>query len=360
MDWWRLLGPRDERIAARNAASLYVASAVVIILSTVFIPAAAGPDRRPLLVSLPVLFSMPMLLMGGLLFWSRTPYKQLLVVLCPVIGVALVAILNLVTHDDSAGAQVAFCLPVLFAASQLRALGAVLGAVAAVVGDVIVVWQLNPHEAGAFDVINVTLVLSLMTGMLALAGRRQDRLVALLESRASHDPLTGLVTRRVLDEAVINALATPGRHAGTALILVDVDRFKSINDSYGHPVGDDALVHVATVLQRRSRPDTMIGRLGGDEMAVLIPDCPPEVAVARAREFLDRIRSSPLTLPDGSLLAVSLSIGVGHAPAGESDLREIYAAADASLYEAKRNGRGRVGRYAGETPVFERPIDTPF
>jgi diguanylate cyclase (GGDEF)-like protein len=215
-----------------------------------------------------------------------------------------------------------------------------------------VLWRLERNSGGTLDLVNLSLVLGLMTGLLVLAGRRQDRLVALLESQASLDPLTGLVTRRVLDEAVRRALEAPIVNPGTALILVDIDRFKEINDSYGHPVGDDALVHLSRLLGLRARPDTVISRLGGDEIAVLLPSCTEAVARERAYAFLQTVEQSPLVLADGTELTLSISLGVAHAPKGDSQLRELYAMADISLYEAKRNGRGRVGRPATTNPTF--------
>lgn len=344
------LGPRDERNAARTAAWIYLVSALVILVSNLIVPLSIGVRLRGIVLTL------PLLAFGGLLAWPRFRYKAILVALSPLIGVGFTVSLNLATHDVSAGAQVGFCLPVLFGASQLRFIGAGLAAVAAIVGDALVVWRLERNSGGLVDVVDLSLVLVLMTGLLVQAGRRQDRLVALLESQASLDPLTGLVTRRVLDDAVRRALAKPTETAGSALILVDVDHFKSINDTYGHPVGDDALVHIAGVLSRHSRPDTVISRLGGDEIAVLLVGCTEVVARKRAHEFLHAIRDSPLTLPDGDELAISISVGCAHAPSGQSHLRELYAAADASLYEAKRAGRGRVGRSALGLPMFEGPL----
>jgi diguanylate cyclase (GGDEF)-like protein len=147
----------------------------------------------------------------------------------------------------------------------------------------------------------------------------------------------------VLDEALSAALTTRGGSQGTALVLVDVDSFKSINDQHGHPVGDDALAHIAEVLRTVVRAgDAVLSRMGGDELAVLLPDCPADVAVRRANEVLDAVRTAPLVLSDGTLLAISISLGVAHAPSHALGLEELYAAADAALYAAKRGGRGRV------------------
>ena len=109
------------------------------------------------------------------------------------------------------------------------------------------------------------------------------------------------------------------------------------------PVGDDAMVHIAAVLRSAVRAgDAVLSRMGGDELAVLLPDCPADVAAARATEVLDAVRAAPLALPDGSLLAISVSLGVAHAPTHATGLEELYAAADAALYAAKLAGRGRI------------------
>ena len=99
----------------------------------------------------------------------------------------------------------------------------------------------------------------------------QDRLVDALQEQARVDALTGLVNRRSFDEALESALTRPAG-AGTALVLIDVDAFKTINDSHGHPVGDAVLVHLAGVLREQIRTDdAVLSRLGGDELAVLLP-----------------------------------------------------------------------------------------
>jgi diguanylate cyclase (GGDEF)-like protein len=359
VEWVRFqLEPRDPRTAARSAAWIYLVSAAVVMGSNLSLPMSGGPVARLVVFCTPI----PLLAFGALMGWPGFHRKGPLLILTPFFGVGVIVFLNLVTKDVSTGAQVTLCLPVLFAASQLRFLGALLAAIAALAGDLVVVLKLDPTSAGALNLIDLALVLSLMTGLLVLAGRRQDRLVALLESQASQDPLTGLVTRRVLDEAVQRALSMPAESPGTALILVDVDHFKSINDTHGHPVGDDALVHVAQLLARHARADTVISRLGGDEIAVLLPGCAQPLARGRAQEFLNTVHESPLVLPAGGLLWISISVGVAHAASGGvSRLRELYAAADASLYEAKRAGRGRVGRsdMGPMSPYFDaRPVDS--
>jgi diguanylate cyclase (GGDEF)-like protein len=260
-----------------------------------------------------------------------------------VIGIALCCVMNHITSDPSAGGQAFLAFPVLWAGVNLLRRAVVLVTATAIVGDAIVLFHLEPVGNAVSDLSFFGAVLTVTAVMLTRSGETQDRLVALLKTQATVDSLTGLVNRRVLDEALSAALATPVAPHGTALVLVDVDSFKSINDQHGHPVGDDALTHIAGVLRTVVRSgDAVLGRMGGDELAVLLLDCPADVAVRRATEVLDAVRATPLTLPDGSLLALSVSLGVAHAPSHAVGLEKLYAAADAALYGAKRAGRGRV------------------
>jgi diguanylate cyclase (GGDEF)-like protein len=264
-------------------------------------------------------------------------------VLIAVIGVLICCGMNFLTSDPSAGAQAFLAFPVLWAGVNLRRDAVTVVTVVAISGDALVLFHLEPFGHALTDLSFFGAVLAVMALMLVRSGETQERLVRMLQQQARVDSLTGLVNRRVLDEALTTALTTRVSRQGTALVLVDVDSFKSINDRHGHPVGDDALAHIADVLRGVVRSgDAVLSRMGGDELAVLLPDCPADVAVRRATDVLDAVRSTPLALPDGSLLGISISLGVAHAPSHAVGLEELYAAADAALYAAKRGGRGRV------------------
>jgi diguanylate cyclase (GGDEF)-like protein len=300
-----------------------------------------------------VAYAVPILLvvMTTLLYTLPEPWLVLLWVPAPIVGIVSVAALSLATKDASAAAQVFLCYPMLYAASQLRAYPAIVAACIAVGADALVAFTLQPPAAAWNSLSYVGATLLAMTVLLVLSGRSQDRLVALLRERAAIDPLTGLVTRGVLDEAVHAALLGAVRQEGTALILLDVDRFKTINDTYGHPVGDTALVHIARTLTAHSRSQDVVCRIGGDEIAVLLPHCPRDTSVVRAEQLVLAIRDNPLPLADGTPLPLSVSIGVAHVPAGEPlALRDLYAQADAALYDAKRAGRDRVGILPAPVP----------
>ncbi len=263
-------------------------------------------------------------------------------VLIAVVGVLLISTLNLLTSDTSAAAQAFLAFPVLWAASHLRRAGVALVTAVALLGDGLTLFFLLPASAALTDFVFFGSVLVVMAVMLTRATGVQQRLVVALQEQARIDALTGLVNRRAFDDALASTLTRPVR-AGTALVLIDVDSFKTINDAHGHPVGDAALVHLAELLRQQVRAeDAVLSRLGGDELAVLLPDCAADVAARRADELLSAVRAAPLPLAGGSLLALSISVGVAHVLERSGDLQTLYHAADTALYDAKRSGRGRV------------------
>jgi diguanylate cyclase (GGDEF)-like protein len=338
------LGPRDRGSAVLSASSIYLLASLVVSLSNVLIPEAMGPRARATMF----VISGWMAAFGLVVWLVRSRLTTFLLITAPLFGLSAICLLDLASKDASAAAQVSLCLPVLYAASQLRMAGALCALVTAVTVDAIVIIEVKPTSAGLLDFIYVISNLGLMTLLLVLAGLRQDRLVETLEHQAGTDPLTGLATRRRLESSVEEALAGHNRDSGTALLLIDIDRFKSINDSHGHPVGDEALVHVATLLGLSARPDAVISRLGGDELALLLPSTPRDVARRRAEALVDLVRTTPMLLPDDLPLNISISVGLAQAPGDGMTLEALYACADAALYDAKRSGRGRVGRTRSE------------
>ncbi|MDT0278240.1 GGDEF domain-containing protein [Blastococcus goldschmidtiae] len=257
-------------------------------------------------------------------------------------GVLLICGLNVLTEDPSAASQAFLAFPVLWAASHLRRSAVVLVTSAAVCANGVALTLLLPFDAAMTDVVFLGAVLVVMAVLIVRANTTQARLVAALQEQLTVDSLTGLATRRAFDGALEAAMSrsVPG---GTALVLIDVDSFKAINDTHGHPVGDDVLVHLAAALSSRVRAeDAVLSRLGGDELAVLMPGCDRAVAAHRAGDLLEAVRAAPMTMADGTLLALSISVGVAHVPQHSDDRRGLYTAADAALYDAKRTGRGRV------------------
>jgi diguanylate cyclase (GGDEF)-like protein len=160
------------------------------------------------------------------------------------------------------------------------------------------------------------------------------------EIRAATDGLTGLPNQRAVADALKRTFAQATMtKAPLALLLIDLDHFKQVNDQRGHPVGDQVLASVGATLRSVLRTRDFAGRKGGEEFAVLLPD----TEIAAALEIAERIRAAiaEITLP-GSDVSVTASFGVAGFPDHASTLDRLERLADAALYVAKRQGRNRV------------------
>ncbi|BCY05295.1 bifunctional diguanylate cyclase/phosphodiesterase [Actinoplanes sp. L3-i22] len=170
-------------------------------------------------------------------------------------------------------------------------------------------------------------------------------------NHAFHDSLTGLANRSLFTTRMENALATAGSH-GVAALLVDLDRFKVVNDSLGHAIGDRLLSSVADRLRACLRTGDTAARLGGDEFAVLLPDVVGiELAVPVARRIVAALRE-PFDL-DGREIYASCSVGVAYAEAGSTDADDLLVRADLAVFEAKKQGKDQLA-------VFEPAMRASF
>jgi diguanylate cyclase (GGDEF)-like protein len=175
---------------------------------------------------------------------------------------------------------------------------------------------------------------------------KNAELVERLHSAATTDGLTGLLNRRATEERLAAELSRSSRHqVRTTIALVDLDRFKLINDTLGHAAGDRYLVHVGELLRRHTRALDIAGRLGGDEFLVILP----MTSAIEARVFVERFRTGLGEFneahPEFGLSTVS--IGMAEAPRDGANVATLLAAADAALYRAKGAGRNAV-ETAGE------------
>jgi diguanylate cyclase (GGDEF)-like protein len=182
-----------------------------------------------------------------------------------------------------------------------------------------------------------------------VAGQRivelQDGLLkahAELERRATHDALTGVRNRGSMLEILGRELRRSIRtKSATAIVLLDVDHFKNVNDTYGHPVGDEVLVEFAARCARAVRDYDVVGRYGGEEFLLVLPGGSSPDAAAVGGRLLDAIARRPFTTTAGPI-NVSTSAGAASTGQGYLDVDVMIAAADAALYEAKRSGRARL------------------
>jgi diguanylate cyclase (GGDEF)-like protein len=163
-----------------------------------------------------------------------------------------------------------------------------------------------------------------------------------LQRLAHHDVLTGLKNRRRFEEDLHTELARSRRERSTgALLLLDLDDFKTVNDSRGHPIGDRVIEEIADVLGRRTRETDVLARIGGDEFAIVLPHCDAEEARAVADTITAAIREH-VPHPDG-VPQITASIGVALFGEGtEASFDSVLADADAAMYAAKQAGRDGV------------------
>ncbi|QMW24040.1 EAL domain-containing protein [Sandaracinobacteroides saxicola] len=170
---------------------------------------------------------------------------------------------------------------------------------------------------------------------------QQYRSAERINQLATFDPLTGLVNRRLVHARLGDSLA---RAAHVALLFVDLDRFKAVNDSLGHGAGDALLVEVATRLRVAAGPKATVGRLGGDEFAVVLTgiDALPAVRIA---ETIIASLSQPYQLGDVTPAIIGASVGLAVGPHDGATVEDLLRAADLALYEAKAHGRGQVRSY---------------
>lgn len=163
---------------------------------------------------------------------------------------------------------------------------------------------------------------------------------AKLLHRTLHDVLTGLPNRRLLVDRAEQALAVARRGRNTAVMLLDIDYFKSVNDSLGHAAGDELLKAVAGRLAACVRGSDTVARLGGDEFAVLLSEGDHTWDPATAARRILEAMKAPVML-EGRPIRVGMSIGIAQPPADGTTVDDILKSADVALYKAKRNGRGK-------------------
>jgi diguanylate cyclase (GGDEF)-like protein len=161
----------------------------------------------------------------------------------------------------------------------------------------------------------------------------------LLQAQVRTDDLTGLFNRRHFHERLATELARAGRDAApVALVLLDVDDFKRVNDVYGHPVGDDVLVAFAAVVDESVRAGDVVCRTGGEEFGVILPGADEAEAARCADRLVDAVRNASF----GVVGTMTISAGVATAPADADTVAGMFKAADVRLLAAKAQGKNRA------------------
>lgn len=212
------------------------------------------------------------------------------------------------------------------------------------------------QSAAGFDAIIMNYVLTMVAAMLIiLAGvflfirwyvNRFSQEFYEVTDKSKRDLLTGLYNKRSFEEESKAAISEKREGEASVLLILDFDNFKHVNDNYGHQVGDEVLKSFALILGRAFRTKDIIGRVGGDEFMVYMPEMPMD-AVSRADEISREILHELNVLRVGTAGPFSCSIGIG-TDVGDYDFDALYKLADSALYESKERGKACYVRYSSD------------
>lgn len=208
-------------------------------------------------------------------------------------------------------------------------------------------WSLNESllilQAFVSTVVITSLLLSALRIERGRALERLERALIDLREQAITDPLTGLYNRRYLWEFLRREWIRAKRRDDTlAVIMIDIDHFKRVNDTHGHEAGDFVLVAVAGLLRNQIRSSDIVCRYGGEEFALVLPEASVESVQLRAEGLRTAIRGLNLTHHGAAIGRITVSLGIALYPLHVDDPDSLLNAADAALYDAKREGRDRA------------------
>ncbi|BBH71041.1 hypothetical protein ACTI_77260 [Actinoplanes sp. OR16] len=322
---------RDQHGAARSVAYLMLAAAVYNLIASVITKLS-----EPLVELIAgAAAALGFLAIGVICLRRPQALPRLFWPAVPLLSAVTITGLNYATRDTTLGSQLFYLWPLLYSASFLGRWLTVATVALISAGHGAVAFSFSPDlRHAAADWFAITVAMAMTAFVVAGLRERNTRLLEVLEVQASSDALTGLANRRAFDEELTRtvAAATAGGDP-VALISVDVDHFKSINDTWGHAAGDHALRAVADALRDGGHH---VARLGGDEFAVLLRGG-PDAAVRYADQARARVEATA-GLPCGP---PKLSIGIAVLPDHAHTAEELQRVADAALYQAKERGRGQ-------------------
>ncbi|WP_433608776.1 diguanylate cyclase domain-containing protein [Dactylosporangium sp. CA-139114] len=343
-----LIHARDRVAATRAVAYFLMAGGSVVGACALLVPGFAGGTTLGVLTT--EAMAGAMVAAGALCRLVPQRVPEAFWVAVPFLAVLLIGVLNLVTRDVSVSAHLYFLWPLLYAATFVRRDIMYVLLVAASLTDAVVTFWIKSDVTAVTDIAALVTAYAVSTIVVSKLRARSEALVALLEEQALTDALTGLPNRRAFDLDLDRAL-----HAGAerALLIIDVDHFKTINDTWGHGTGDAVLTRVGAALRAAAGPGDCPARLGGDEFAVVVAG-----GEERARAVAAQVRAHVASSSDLSDGLPTLSIGLATtadlpAPTAET----LLAAADRALYDAKVRGRDRV---ASTSTRDERRKDPRF
>lgn len=337
----RTVPDSEARFLAWTAAALFAGAGTIAVVNS-FVTKLANVD--PLALRLTGVFSIVMAIVVRLLPWSR--YTR---VIAGSLIAGAIAFLVVSDHFNHYGHQPASLAvyPVFFiiivAWSGLLQQKGLAAGVAGVSGiALLAIFFLNGHTQSGWQCFIVTMPAAAVLGeVLCWSYTRTNDLARLEANRRLHDPLTSLANRQLFIEQLDHAVARV-RRAGVSLavLFVDLDRFKQVNDSFGHEAGDELLVQAAKRLRTAIRDNDLVARLGGDEFAILCEDLTDQTDAADVAQRILGAFEGPIVCARREVY-VTTSIGISFSIAGTETSAALLRDADAAMYRAKRNGRDR-------------------
>ncbi|HWG23907.1 GGDEF domain-containing protein [Actinospica sp.] len=331
-----------EQWAARAVGGRLMIAAGVLVSGITALSDLRHESFEPTTRLLNYVLSALAVLFGLLLLRSpgRVPYW--LINVLPSISAIMVCIPTAVDKSPSPLGPLLLTWPVTFAAAVLSARTAwiTMGVVASAFA---VLASVSRGVDGVVLWVEVCASLTVICWMVTRLQAQSNRLRTMLANLARTDELTELINRRGFDESLAREHSRHVRGGPPmGLLLIDIDHFKRVNDSWGHQAGDQALRQLGALLSEMFRTMDVVGRIGGEEFGVLIPDCAPGQAARRAQELCDAVRTRTRDWPH----PITVSVGVATSQDTKASPDELFALADAGLYAAKAMGRDRVGTVA--------------
>lgn len=322
----------DRRAIATSAAAIFAGAAIVGLFEGL-VPGGQEFTLAPALAALTLAALV-------VVFGPRVSRRRLFA-LGPV-GIALIAV-ALATTPGYVDSAIFYTWPMLWMAFWYRGKGLILSVLLIGVAHAASLVAMPAEQANVdrwIDVVAATLVVGLVVRRLR---SYIEGLVDRLENEARVDPLTNLLNRRGFELRAVPIAESEGTQL--SVVVLDLDHFKAVNDSYGHETGDRVLWWLGTILREQSRGVDVVGRMGGEEFVVLLP----RTDAAAAERFAERVRRAMAAtdaetrlrsgLPADLAPTVSAGIAAGVGPVA---LDALITAADGALYAAKRAGRDRV------------------
>ncbi len=292
------------------------------------------------------------LLFFGITRINRTPHLQVWIYSYLITGFSFALFIMLVPDASVAAFVWVLMMPVLAYLLLGKKEGFLLSAPFMLAGCVAYYFHLEffASAGSMIDLLNMMLCAVLMLGFIHLYETRREEAEQKLFTLAQTDALTGLANRSSFQSTLSRTLAECDRSgSGFALVIMDIDHFKVVNDTMGHDAGDHVLRNISHRLTERLRATDSVGRLGGEEFGLILRDVRPEDSFELMDELRQRIADSKLPYGE-AVIQVTASFGIAHYPDHGKEAETLFRTADRCLFSSKRAGRNRVAR-AGVSAV---------